>query len=383
MWRFSDEARALLTQSHTAASRVDVLHSGTPVFTLNVVSGDVTAEADRPVRRNLSCRLVDATGTLTRGDVDDLLNPYDCEIAPWRGVRIYGPGASGARTVTDELAPHGVFGLTSRQVSDSVQGLEISLSGQDRAMAYQGPMSSALAISGGTPVEEAVLRLLSSRNPGLSLLTLRTGFTCGPLLYAPDIDVWREAQDLATSVGARLSHDRTGQAVLALTGPASPGAVTSYGEGDGRLLSVDRAEDSDTIRNVVVAESTDGSIRVVVEDTDPASPTYARGRYGRRVAQLKSQHFGSIDQAQQAAAARLAYELGRSETVSYTAVPDPAADVEEVHTVHRPRIGLEHRGLVVSSLSMPLDPKQAMKVECRKSVLAQDGLVLPFEELKA
>lgn len=244
-------------------------------------------------------------------------------------------------------------------------------------MNYQVPLSDTLAIPGGTPVEDAIVSLLSRANPGISILTMDTGYTCGPLIFDPDIDVWGEAQELAESVGARLFHDRTGQCVLAPVGPAGRYPAAAYREGDGLLLGLERAEDSDTIRNVVVATSPDGLIKAVVADEDPSSPTFAGGRYGWRPTEISNQHFSSLQQAQQAAAARLLYELGRSETVSFTAVPDPGLDVEDIVTVHRPRAGLVDRGLVVASIDMPLAAGEPMTVGCRKSVLAPDGTVLP------
>ena len=407
MWGWSPEARSALSGGHTAVSRVDVWHAGKPVYTLAVVGGSVSVDADRPVRSNLSCRLVDPTGQLSRGAVGDLLNAYECEIAPYRGVRIsttsttvsegfaanagFGSqpfGSSGfggvestplflsTTTVRDELAPLGVFGLTGRSVSDGRDGLTISLTGQDRAMGFQTPMSRALPINAGTPVEAAIQQLLGTVQSGLSLLAMRTGFTVGPLLFQPDIDVWAEAQKLAQSVGARLFHDRTGQVVLAPAGAVSDRPVAAYAEGDGRLLDVNRAEDSDTIKNVVRAENADGSIAVTVEDDDPTSPTYSRGRYGRRVFTFKNPYFGSVQQAKQAATTRLAYELGRSETVDFTAVPDPGLDVDEVVLVNRPRSGLTHRGLVLATLDIPLGASESMKVGCRQSRFAQDGRLL-------
>lgn len=388
-------------------SRMNIWHSGKPVYTLDVVGGSVNTESGRPVLRNLSASLIDPTGALSKGDVDDLLDPYECEVAPWRGLLVkttvtgagttpnegfglqpYGTsGFGGVDTVTTlsvttrlELAPLGVFGLTGREVVDSPDGLVIRITGQDRAMTYQGPMESALAISGGTKVEDAIARLLGTRNRGVALSAMATGYTCGPLVYAPDIDVWAEAQALAASAGARLFHDRLGVPVLTPAGPASDRPVAVYngapGEGDGLLLGVTRTEDADTIRNVVVAENPAGTVRAVAEDTDPTSPTYARGRYGRRVHTLVNQHLGSTTQAQVAATARLAYELGRSETVTFTAVPDPGLDVDEVVTVHRPRAGLDRRAVVVASVDMPLAADEAMSVTCRQTRLSPDGEVV-------
>lgn len=376
MWGWSDQARDALSGGHTVASKVDIWHGGTYTYTLDVVGGLVTFDGDRPALANLSATLIDSTGRLSRGDVDDLLDPYECEIAPYRGVRMLAADIGG---YTDEMAPLGVFGLTSRQVSDDPGGLTIQIAGQDRAMGYQVPMSSALAIPGGTPIETAVLRLLTAVNATANVLLLKTGFTCGPLLFAPDIDVWAEAQSLAASVGAQLFHDRLGRAVLAPIGPTTTTPVAAYAEGDGLLLSLNRAEDSDTIRNVVIAENPAGTIRVVVSDDDPTSPTYAGGRYGKRPVTIKNQHFGSIKQATQAARAKLAYELGRSETVDFTIVPDSGLDVADVVSVHRPRAGLDRRSLVVAGVEVPLGAEEAMTVHCRKSVLTPSGQVLPLD----
>jgi hypothetical protein len=373
MWPWSDSAAAALTRSHTAVSRVDIWQSGRPTgVSLVAVGGSVSTDADRPVRRNLTCTLVDPTGELSTGDVDDLLDPYECEIAPWRGVQ-YRDAAGNKVT---ELAPQGVFQLTGRDVDDSPDGLTIRLTGQDRAMRYQGPMSSALAISGGTLIEDAIAALAATRQPGVSMSAMSTGYPTGPLVFQPDEDVWSAMQKLAESVGGVVYHDRTGQLVFALRGPTNDNAVAAYAEGDGLLLSVSRTEDSDTIKNVVVAEAPSGLIRAVVEDDDPFSPTYAGGRYGRRVHTLVNPHFSSVTQAQQAATARLAYELGRSETVTFSAVVDPGLDVDEVVTVHRPRAGLTQRGVVVASTEVPLSCEEAMSVGCRQSRLAPDGKVL-------
>lgn len=376
MWlQFTDAERAALRRTHTAPSRVDILHAGRRVHTLLMVSGLVTVDAARAVRSNLDCQLIDPTGALSRGDVDDLLNAYECEVAPWRGVRLAG---------RDTLAPWGVYQLADHAVRDTPDGLTITLAGQDRAIGYQGEMDSAVPIPAGTPVETAIQRLLAKVNPAVTVAGLRSGFTVGPLLFRPDINVWDEARELAASVGAELFHDRTGQCVLTLAGPASDTPVAQFAEGDGLLQQAERAEDSDTIRNVVVVESVDGRFVAVAEDTNPTSPTYARGpRSRRRVRTIRNQHIGSLQQAQQAATVRLAYELGRSETVTFTAVPDPALDVDEVVTVHRPRAGLTHRALVVESIAMPLSAEELMTVSCRRSVLTPDGQVLPVGEVAA
>lgn len=370
MYPKSAEAYSLLRQSHTAESVLDVLHGGKPVARLSFTDGQVSAEGGRSVTRNFSGTVVDPSGDLDGSDIDDLLSPYDCEVAPQRGVLL----SDG----TVELAPLGVFQLTKRDVGDAGT---MSLTGLDRAIIYQGGMDSALAISGGTPIETAITKLLVTRNRALRMHSWVTGFTCGPLLYSPDIDVWTEAQELAKSVGGFLYHDRHGELAFEPGLPTSENPVGIYAYGDGVLLDATRAEDVDTVHNVVVVESAQagvgGLVRAVAEDTDPLSPTYARGRYGRRVAPtIRNQHLGSIPQAQQMAATELARELGRSETATITILTDPFLDPADVVIGDYPAKGLVQRSLVIASLAVPLTVTDSMTLQCRKSLITRDGRVL-------
>lgn len=409
MWDMGPAADAALRSgSWTSLARVDVLNGGRPVASLSVSSGSVGAEAGRAILRNVSATLVDPTGALSVGDVDDLLNAYDCEIAPYRGVRVtsvqvataYVPnegfglqpfgvsgfgGVDAVRTPvvrhTDFLAPLGVFQLTSRQLSGEGS---VTVAGQDRAIVYQGSIDGPLAIRAGTPVEEAIERLLAARNPGVTFAqTWVTGFTVGPLLFDAGINVWSEAQTLAKSVGGWLFHDRMGGLVFASLLPTSDRPVARFAdEPRGRLVQAERSEssDPDEIQNVVVVESAKaglaGVIRAVVEDTDPSSPTYARGRYGRRSVTISNQHVGSVEQAQQMGAAELARRLGRSETATATVIVDPRLDPLDVAIIHRPSAGLTERALVLASVDVPLGVDEPMRLGLHRSIRAQDGRVV-------
>jgi len=369
MWPFSGAARNELGQSHTMCARVDVLHAGHPVYSLSPTAGSVQAEAGRSVMRNLSVTLADPTGSLSGGDVEDLLSPYECELAPYRGVMVGG---------VPVWAPLGIFRPTSREAAGDGQ---VQVTGQDRAIAYQGPMAGGLAISGGTPVETAIARLLVTRHPGVALQSWATGCTVGPLLYKPDINVWDEVQKLAQSVGGWVFHDRTGQPVFSPLLPSSLLPVARWGEGGGLLLSVSRSEDSDSIHNVVVVRNSDGTVTATAEDTDPASPTYV-GSSERRVQVITNEHVSSVQQAQQAAATELVRELGRTETAQATIVPDPTLDPLDAATVHRPRVGLVERTLIVQSTEVPLTPgtpenPNPMTVGFRSYILTRDGATLP------
>ena len=376
-WIMSQAAVRTMAQSHTMTSRVDVLHGGRSVMSLYPLDGEVNAEANRPIMRNMSATLADPTGELSGSDVGDIMSPYDCELAPYRGVVVY-PGTTAQYT---EWTPLGVFQLTSRTPSGDGS---VAVVGQDRALTYQGPMTGSLAIPGVTSVEDAIATLLATRNPGVQMRTWQTGYTCGPLLYQPDIDVWKAALDLAKSVGGWLYHDRTGALVFGPALPTSRRPVRRYAEGDGLLLDADRSEDSDTIHNIVVVTSAKagigGVIQAIAEDDDPFSPTYARGRYGRRPISFANQHLETLQQAQQVAATELMRELGRSETASIVVVPDLTLDPQDILTINAPKSGLYERGMVISSLTTPLTAEESMPIALRKSIIATDGQVMETSE---
>jgi hypothetical protein len=368
MWLMSTAADTQLRGTHSAGGRVDILHAGKAVRSLTVNAGSVDAQADRPVMRNLSGTFADETGELSGSDIGDLLSPYDAELAAYRGVLV-------GNTV--EWAPQGIFGITGKDVGDYNS---IQITGQDRSMIYQGGMTGSLAIAGNTSVENAIHSLLVTRNVGLSMRSYRTRYVCGPLLYDPDIDVWKEALDLAASAGGTLFHDRLGLLNFAPNVPIGRLPVRRFAQGDGILIDVTRSEDSDTIHNVVIVESTKTNngaiIRGIAEDKNPSSPTYSRCRYGRRSITITNQHVSSIEQAVDVATTYLVRELGRTETGSFTAVVDPRLDPLDVVALHHPGKEYFDRAMVVQGITIPLRVKEAMSVSLRKSIITQNGQVL-------
>jgi hypothetical protein len=364
MYPKSAECAGLLRQSHSPVAVLDVLHGGRAVAQLAFTGGTVNVQGGRSVTRNFSGTVIDPSGGT---DIAGLFEPFDCEVMPRRGVLL----ADGSW----ELAPQGVFRLTKRDVGDL--GTYV-VSGQDRAVIYQGPMDNAVAISGGTPIETAIRRLLVTRNRNLVMHDWVTGFTCGPLLYPPDANVWDEALDLAKSVGGILQHDRNGELVFEPGMPVSDEPSAIYAYGGGVLLDATRSEDYDTVRNVVVVESSKagyaGVIRATAEDTDPISPTYA-GRL-RRPVTLTNQHVGSIGQAQQMAATELARVLGRSEETSVTVVPDPFIDANDVILTDYPAKGIYKRSMIVAGFSVPLTVDAPMTLQCRRSLVGRDGRLI-------
>lgn len=351
------------------AVRMDILHGGRPAASLTVVDGEMHAEAKRAVTRNLDATMLDPLGDLTGSDIGDLLSPYDAEMAPWRGIVL----PSGVT----EWVPLGIFRMTGKGVATPGA---ITVAGQDRAVIYQGEIEDALAIEGNTPVEDVVYRLLARRNSGLLMKKWVTGVVVGPLLYPPDTDVWAAALELAESVGGWLAFDRSGFLNFGPYGPTSDTPLLRYAYGDGILGDARKTDDFDSIRNVVVAKSAavfgGGVIQATVEDTNPLSPTYARGTYGRRTETIVNPAIRSVSQAKQVAATEWVRQMGRLQTTEFDAAPHLGLDPMDPVLVHYPSKGINERTGIVSSLTMPLTCEGKMGVKCYASRVAADGNVL-------
>lgn len=379
MWQLSPAGAAVQAQTHTSASRVQVLHGGRVIHELSVygsaeqeqdnrshlLSSSVDAEVGRPILRTGTVSLVDAGGDLSLTDARELFSPYDAEFAVWRGPVL--------RSGAVDWAPLGRFRATQADTSDSPSGTVINLTLQDLSLIYDVNLPGPVTIPARTPAEQAIGLILSRVNRGFSWDPWRTGLTVGPLLYDSSDNALEAALDIAVSVGGWFHHDRLGEPILAPFGAATRAPSQRFAD---TLLSVSKGEDADEIYNSVLMRSSDSAAGVVeglAQDLNPNSPTYV----GRGIRQLTvvNQHLATVDQAKQAAAARLLLELGRSETVSWECVPDVRTDPEDAVTVHRERAGVYERRVVVSALSLSLDVTGSMTVTGRRAVAGEEGNV--------
>jgi hypothetical protein len=152
--------------------------------------------------------------------------------------------------------------------------------------------------------------------------------------------------------------------------------------GDGLLLGVTRAEDSDTIHNVVVVQQEAGSpIRATVEDTDQPSPTYAGGKYGAVRSRSRTPTSAPISRPSRWPATSWSGSWAaprRPRSASSRTQPSTRWDAI---TVHYPSADLHNTGLVTQTITYPLGVTESMQVVCRKFLLTEDGqqLDVPIE----
>lgn len=352
---------------------------------LGILTGSsITVSGGAAVTRTLSLKLADRNGTYLPRTIGDLLAPPN-ELRVLVGWR-YDTGDT-------EFLPVGIFGISRPDYSDDGGGLDLTLTGYDRARKVQrAGWTKPFGIDVGTNFAVAIRRLIESRYPTATFNFAPTTSTTPPLSFGLDTDSggdpWEDARKLAAADSRELFVDPGGVFVLREVPDADRDPVVwSYvGDQNSTILSVSRAFDDEPGYNGVVARSirqtsTSGDqVQYVsrVFDNDPTSPTYWHGDWGRVPAFFTTQLATTQTQLDAAATALLRGLLGTEEEVGLSVVPNVAHEVGDVIEViwQRPLSRDTTTGAintttvvagryVIDSLTIPLDGS-AMTISCSR-----------------
>jgi hypothetical protein len=369
MYETSAAFRIKVLESHEVASGCDLYPAnGVPIFGLPVTGGEVRVDNTASERRTVDLDV--ASADLVPSDARDPLAPYGSEVRPWRGVRLDDGSL--------EIKPLGVFRITDADIrDDGVPGLSIKGSDRSRPVARNAFIDPWI-IPANLNYVTAIGNMLADRLPGVDMTLAETAEVSPLLVFDIEDDPWSALQKMAAAFGHIVLFDADGNFVLRpQPDPSDDQPVAAFVEGAGStLLSVDRSLSDEPGYNGVVmaAESTTlrQPIRAVVWDMDPDSPTYALGPYGKVPAFQTNQFITSQTGADAAARAWLIRNLGGTDTITLTAIPNPALDADDVVTARRLAAGVDQVG-IVQALTMPLDVASSMSVTLRARQLLVDA----------
>jgi hypothetical protein len=350
-----------LRQSHNVRLQVDAYRAGVLVRAdLPIAGGSVSIDATSDVRRQLDLSVADPTLAPVAGDTSGPLTPFGTELFVRRGVAF--PDG------TVEWVPLGWFRVQAVTASLSAGVVRVQGVDRSRAVADAKFLTPTQSVTTNT-IPNEIKRLVQGALPTAVFVDM-TGVTSATPELIWEQERWAAINDLARTIGAECFFNADGQCVLR-TVPGVDSAVSWYVDAGETGVLVEGSQDTSresTYNGVVaVGERTDNfaPYSATVTDDNPSSPTYWLGPYGQVPYFYTSASITTLTQAQSAATGLLARTKGLTRQVSLSSVPNPALDAGDVIQVVFPDASYERH--VVDSLSIPLDPSEAMPIGTRST----------------
>ena len=347
MYEVSDRFLQRLAESHTVATRVQLFLTDGRVVDLEHTGGGVTVDRGQSVRR--TCTVTGADVTLIPRSPTDQLATYGARLRLARGVD-YGDG-------TSELVPLGVFRLDAVE-GDLGQG-PVTLQGKDLSAVIADDKFTEPYTATGTVVS-AVTALIVRSISDAAVITDIVDAAIGRRTFDIEGDPWAAVQEIAAVAGAVVYPNADGVFVIAtlpdlLT--TEPAWAVEAVEG-GVYLSGTRAMTSDSVFNGVLArgENTADNVAPVsylATDSDPNSPTYWSGPFGRRPMFYSSSTLITLGACTQAATLKLAAARSPNAGGNFSSLPNPALEAGDVlRVLHEDGTRELHQ---VAAFTVPLD----------------------------
>lgn len=365
MWTLSTAARLAVTQSHSMTARVTVYSPTAGYYPdLPISGGQVDVDATSQVRRKASL-LVDPT--YWPKSPTDLLAPYGSEAVIEYGVVLTGG--------LIEWVPLGRFSLDETGRQRPVSGsAEVSVALVDRSARvaedrFDAPVQT---VAGATCVAEIRRLIQETLGVGVPVVDL-TGSTQVAAQMEMDKERWADGiEKLADAIAAEAYFDQIGQGVIRPqpTLAGAPVWIITTGEDDSNLISADEKLTRDGVYNRVVASGsrTDGTppVFAAVSDTDPNSPTYYGGPFGRKPRYYSSPLLTTVPQCTALATALLERVRGLGVQIQMTQLVNPALDAGDVILLRQNGTTTTH---IVDQVSIPLTPDGTQQLGTRSSDL--------------
>jgi hypothetical protein len=347
MYPVSDRFLARLAEGHTPATRVQLFLTTGQVIDLEHTGGSVTVDRSQAIRR--TCTVTCADPSLIPRTATDELATYGARLRISRGVDY------GDRSL--ERIPLGNFRLDS--VDGDLSEGPVTLQGKGMEAAVADDKFFAPYTASGTVVG-AIRTLIQRTLPTADIISTIVDAPIGSRAFDVDADPWAGAQEIAAVVGAEVYTNADGVFTIStlpdlLT--AAPVWAVEAVEG-GVYISGNRAMTSDGVFNGVLARGENTSdnappVSALVVDSDPGSPTYWGGPFGRRLKTISSSTLLTTNACGQAAALELAKAKAPNASGDFSSLPNPALEPGDVIRVAHPDGTRElHQ---VASFTVPLD----------------------------
>ncbi|WP_162834747.1 DUF5047 domain-containing protein [Amycolatopsis circi] len=369
MWQLSDRARDILGASHTMDVKAVVQSPYFGTRTVSVLDGEVNVDSGSQVRR--SATLV-TDPALWPVSPRDLLTPFGSTCALWRGIVI-------PELPEPEWIPLGVFFLDKSKrgrAADSRTAVSIDLVDPSAHIAedkFDAPMQTAEGATYIGGIKQLIWGTLGQDYPVIDY----TGSTRVAPVMEIEKERWGDGiEKLADAIGAEVFFDQIGQVIVRPVPTLADAPVWYARTGSGgNVLTTDEQWTRDDVWNrwVINGERSDGSesVHVVIEDTDPNSPTWVGGPFGKRTRFYSSPVITSPGQGTAVGSAFLSKTKGLACTVDFSLVVNPALTAGDVIELDDTELGRANH--IIDKLTIPLTASGSLTCSTRSDV------VLPAE----
>jgi hypothetical protein len=338
---------AALAQSHRVVTQAQLFRTDGQVVDLVHSGGSVMVDRKAVIRRTVSLTSPDVS--LIPTSPLDQLATYGARLRVSRGIE-FGDG-------TQELVPLGVFRLDD--VDGDPQFGPVTLSGQAIECIVQDDRFTAPHRAMGTVVS-AITALILRSIPDAQIVSLITDAAIGSRTWDVDADPWEAVQEIAAAAGAECYTNADGSFVIsALPDLATTNPVWSVEAGEGGVyIRGKRGMSSAGVHNGFMCrgegtEAGTAAVSWLATDTDPGSPTYWNGPFGRRPAFYSSPTITTLASAQAAAELKLRAAIAPNATGDFSSLPNPALEPGDVlRVVHPDGLRELHQ---VASFTVPLN----------------------------
>ena len=362
-------------------SRAEVWLGGTlrATFQMDPASSGHTVDRQQASRTTASIALTEGVAWAPDGanvpvvpsTPQDIFTPFGSEVVIYTGLifpggadEIYDP--STGLYSNGELIQVGVFGLDANGIDDTPENLVAVLTLYDRAKAVtRAGFIADTTLPPSMEIGQAIQNIclvggVEANGPLPTGFTFQFNFQDSGCLTPSTATVYKAGDDpfaqfikLAQSCGFAIYFDASGTLCF-LPVPNPQGAIPawSYNEGQQCLMTeLQRTISRDNAPNYIIRSSSGASadppVQAVWIDTDPTSPTWIGGSYGRQVDSASSDLITTQEQCQAAANSAGLVALGTIDAVDIKAIPRPDTAVDDVVAVTRVRSGITVQALYV------------------------------------
>lgn len=360
-------SQAFLTALRQPSILSRTIVTGSNGKTYAIANGSVELDARRNINRIAELQIV-PTGTQTTKSIFNELLSGSVELQIKRGLVL----ANG----TTEYVSLGIFSTDTCEYNADVTGT-IKWQGSDRSKKIsRAKFTDPYQIASGTTLAAAGTTLLQSRWADVPVNFTNVSETIGVTITfeaGENSDPWEVARQLFSDYGYDLHFDGNGQAVAILVpDPATSVSVFDFGTGATQLIldaTISGSLEKTYNGVIVTGEGTNITTPVRSEafDTDPNSPTFYGGPYGKVPFFYSSPLLTTTTLCSVVALKILAIVKGKTTQLSWPAVVNPA--LEPLDVVQLNFDGTQTRA-VIDQLTIPLAPDQPMTAIARETSIA-------------